>query len=284
MSLKATSAAPAHAEVPDEKYGEAFNASSSGRYRTSTLRGMLDTGCYPCMRRTTDGLSNQAKVNIQVRVAKQGVGSVANICGRVVIDGRTPMSTGQGGLRTLVLPDFEHDLWSVYEIARAGYTAVFDFDRARIFHNDAIHIQGTPAVEEQVDHSRRQYYMTLPVKTFIPEYDESNGDAAIANVASAIHKLSDADLVHGRCGHIGAEYMKRATQDTKYKIPNTPHGCADCSRAKGTSHKHNRIKPEERIPKKPGEYIVSDICGPFRAMKASDMRKYSSMKHRSTSG
>ena len=215
------------------------------------------------MRRTTDGLSNQAKVNIQVRVAKQGVGSVANICGRVVIDGRTPMSTGQGGLRTLVLPDFEHDLWSVYEIARAGYTAVFDFDRARIFHNDAIHIQGTPAVEEQVDHSRRQYYMTLPVKTFIPEYDESNGDAAIANVASAIHKLSDADLVHGRCGHIGAEYMKRATQDTKYKIPNAPHGCADCSRAKGTSHKHNRIKPEERIPKKPGEYIVSDICGPF---------------------
>ena len=224
---------------------------------------MLDTGCYPCMRRTTEGLSNQAKVNIQVRVAKQGVGSIANICGRVLIDSRTSMSNGQGGLRTLVLPDFEHDLWSIYEIARAGYTAVFDFNGAKLYHNDAIHIRGTPAVEEQVDHERRQYYMSLPVKTLIPDYDDSNGDEATANVASAIHKLSDAELIHGRCGHIGTEYMRRATQGSKYTVPSTPHGCADCSRAKGTSHKHSRIQPEERVPKKPGEYIVSDICGPF---------------------
>ena len=140
IPLKTIHAAPAHADIPDEKIGGAFNASSEGRYKTSILRGMLDTGCYPCMRRTNEGLSNETRVSIQVRVAKQGVGSIANICGRVLIDSEPHISTRQDGLRTLVLPDFEHDLWSVYEIARAGYTAVFDFNGAKLFHNNGIHI------------------------------------------------------------------------------------------------------------------------------------------------
>ena len=258
-----SNAYPAHAEITDEDCGTAFNASCKGRYVTSTLRGMLDTGAYPCMRRNAQGLSDKIRVNIEVRVAKQGVGSVSKTCGKVILDDGSSISNTKNGLRTLVLPDFEHDLWSIYEIAKAGYTAIFDSNGAKLYYNDDLRIQGTMFAEEKVDHDRRQYYMSLPIQVYVPEHNEESEIEMSANVVSAIHKLSDAELVHGRCGHIGSEYMRRATQDSKYIIPSTPHGCADCSRAKGTSHKHCRIRPEERTPKKPGEYTVSDICGPF---------------------
>ena len=106
--------------------------------------------------------------------------------------------------------------------------------------------------------------MSLPVVYHNPDEGiEQQNTAVSAHVAAAIHKLSDAELIHGRCGHVGAEYMRRATQGSNWNVPNTPHGCADCSRAKGTSHKHSRIRTDEKIPKIPGEYIVSDMCGPF---------------------
>ena len=171
-------AKPAHADMPDDQCGEAHTATTKGRYDQVTLRGMLDSGCYPNMRRSAFGLSNQSRVNIQVRVAKQGVGSIANICGRIVIDSSTTASNGNGGLRTLVLPDFEHDLWSIYEITRAGYTAVFNFDGAKLYRNNAVLIHGAVVAEEQVDHERRQYYMSLPVKVFSPDYEAENDEEA----------------------------------------------------------------------------------------------------------
>ena len=76
MSFNKANATPAHAEMPEDNHGTAFTASGSGRYEKSTLRGMMDSGCYPNMRRNDDGLSSKAKVNIQVRVAKQGVGEL----------------------------------------------------------------------------------------------------------------------------------------------------------------------------------------------------------------
>ena len=261
-------ASPAHALLPAELDNEAFAATASSVNKPKmrvTLRGMMDSGCHPNMRRNSTGLSNKAKVNIGVSVAKQGIGSIANISGRIIIDNcssRGPIATPDGGMRTLVVPDFQHDLWSIYELARAGYTSVFNFDGTKLFHNDSVIVQGKPIAEEQADHERRQYYLSLPVVC-----DEADTDfdyeGACSNVASAIHKLSDAELIHGRCGHIGAEYMRRATQGSKWNIPNSPHGCADCSRAKGTSHKHSRIRSDERVPKAPGEYVVSDMCGPF---------------------
>lgn len=225
----------------------------------------MDSGCHPNMRRNEEGLSNKEKVSIQVRVAKQGVGSIASISGRIVINDSTEgKSIGHrnGGMRSLVVPDFEHDLWSIYELARAGYTSVFDFDGVKLYRNDNVSIQGIPIAEEGTDHQRRQYYLSLPV-IYEDAYDDEDLKEGSANVAASIHKLSDADLIHGRCGHIGSEYMRRVTQGSKYNIPNTPHGCSDCSRAKGTAHKHNRIRPDERVPRIPGEYNVSDLCGPF---------------------
>lgn len=56
--------------------------------------------------------------------------------------------------------------------------------------------------------------------------------------------------------------MRRATHGSKYKIP-SEYGCSHCVRAKCQSHPHTRIKTEEKIPRHPGEHIVSDICGPF---------------------
>ena len=83
--------AAAHADIPNDQSVEANACSSSkGSIRTGqiTLRGMMDSGAHPNMRRNDEGLSNRAKVNIQVRVAKQGVGSIANVSGRIVIDDR----------------------------------------------------------------------------------------------------------------------------------------------------------------------------------------------------
>ena len=129
MNFQAT---VAHANIP---VGNEANACSSSkgsvRVGQTILRGMMDSGAHPNMRRSAEGLSNRANVNIQVRVAKQGVGSVANISGRIVIDDRMNqgmVGDASGGMRTLVLPDFQHNLWSIYELARAGYTSVFDFD------------------------------------------------------------------------------------------------------------------------------------------------------------
>ena len=78
-----TQAAPAHADLPEDS--NAFAATSATNFinRHTTLRGMLDSGCYPHMRRNSNGLSNKTNVNIGVSVAKEGVGSIATISGRI---------------------------------------------------------------------------------------------------------------------------------------------------------------------------------------------------------
>jgi hypothetical protein len=94
--------------------------------------------------------------------------------------------------------------------------------------------------------------------------DSTNNNNVICNLARFYVKEGTTDMErwHSKLGHVGTKIIKEC-KIPNLKIPNTPFRCEHCIRGKMHTGNHSTKTTGRTTDLKPGEYIITDLQGPY---------------------
>ena len=81
--------------------------------------------------------------------------------------------------------------------------------------------------------------------------------------------MGEIERWHNKLGHQNMNVLRKCNID-KLKIPNTPYRCKYCIYAKMHSGEHSTKSNEHETDFKPGEYIITDLQGPYAQTNKGD--------------
>jgi len=220
---------------------------------SSLVNFIIDSGADRNFHWNRKHVRNKRKANVYVETAKKGSDMVVNEAGDL------ELVTGGGyklpKMEVLTTPDVGEPLLSVSEMAKSGggYTIIFDKQGVKVYQSPGLEITGIKIVDEPMDEKGR-----YTIKLKVDDGEVSNGSSLRVAKSYSIGEQNKYLEAHRRNAHMSAEFIKRATGLPKMKV-----ACPSCVKGKMVFHPHRSIPEERKTKWLPGEFLMSDMYGPF---------------------
>ena len=208
-----------------------------------------------------------------------------------------------GFQNVIFAPNLRDNLVSVGRMCEGGHTVVFNACGSKVFVNKGLVIKGKEVHSEMRDKRTGLYPLSLyppdrlaltaqtedliamedlqEIARAILERNRTRDlrpmtpavklpaladDETLANLSRVFVRtdLEEAQRWHEKCGHVSMKYLKRFTIPTLLgkKLPMT-FRCESCIKGKIHRQPHKELHLEGKPTYAPGEYIITDLMGPY---------------------
>ena len=273
------------------------------RTQVSNIRAWLDSGANESMFKEDPSIAKVLRSsNTRIGTANRDDNLLANVTGEVELETRTGVAL-PGFDNVIFAPSLRDNLVSVGKICDGGFTIAFNACGVKIYSNKGFMVQGSEVHNELRDRATGLYPITLypPVHSLVlnacaqvkplanmclvakaiiqrhrdvvprckvpalklPDTADTEALASLTRVYIR-EDLDEAMRWHLKCGHVSMKALKlmkiKALEGKK--LPETLR-CESCIKGKIHRQPHKNLHLQGKPKYEPGEYIATDLMGPY---------------------